>query len=93
MGGGTKDTMDAWQRQQQRDGFAMRNGRNGRRHTMSNGRGDTKIKKMYGKKWTIKKRWAGARDGVRIEMIAGDQRMMAIVGGELVISILCRMVI
>ena len=59
MGGGAKDTIDAQRRRQRRDGVAMRNGHDGRRCATSNGRGDTTIKKMHGKKWTIKKRRAG----------------------------------
>jgi len=56
MGSGVMDTIDARHRQQRqrRDGIAMRNVRDGQRHAMSNGRGDTTIKKMM-----IKKRRAG----------------------------------
>ena len=50
-------------------------------------------KKEMGRRTLFTRVDHGRCDGVRIEMIAGDQRMMAIVGGELVISILCRMVI
>jgi len=67
MGGGAMDTIDArWRRQRQqqrRDGVVMRNDRDGRRRTMSKGRGDTAIKKM-----TIKKRRAGA--SCSLEMMA-----------------------
>ena len=52
MDGGAMDTIDARQRRQrQRQQRDVRNGRDGRRRMMSNGRGDTTIKKM-----TIKKR-------------------------------------
>jgi len=52
MGGGAMDMIDArrWRQRQRRDGVVRRNGRDGRQRAMSNGRGDTTIKKM-----TIKK--------------------------------------
>ena len=79
MGGGAMDTIDARQQRQRqrRDGVAMRNGRDGRRRAMSNGRGDSTIKKMTIKKTgprTLFARDDDRCDGVRIEMIAGDQR-------------------
>jgi len=52
MGGGAMDRIDAlrrWQRRRQ-DSVVMRNSRDGRGRAMSNGRGDTTIKKMMIKK-------------------------------------------
>ena len=83
MGGSAKDTIDAQRQRRRRDGVAMRNIRDGRRRATSNGRGDTtqkdawkKVddKKETGRRTLFTRDDHGRFDGIRIEMIAGNQR-------------------